>query len=448
MTVSSQRRWFARGAIAAVLTAVVVLLVFAGGRSLVMIIIGSAAVVVIAAAAYLFLARRGVVRWAAAAVGVAALLAVPVVFIAAGLLWVAVLATVLLLLGTAAGGMALTPERTPAMSPRAVAPALQPFLVMNPRSGSGKVERFDLVRAATALGAEVHQLVPGDDVRVLAEDAVQRGADLLGVAGGDGTQALVAEVAAAHDLPFLVIPAGTRNHFALDLGLDRVDPARSLAGLSDGLEIRVDLGDVGGRTFVNTVSFGAYAEIVQEPSYRDDKAGTALGLLPDLLAGQRGVGEVHVGDSTLEHPQAVLVSNGPYATHELSGPGRRTRLDGGQLGVVAITVASTRDAVGLLRRMHRRGLSVLSATEVVVDADGPTMPVGVDGEALQFATPVRCTLRPGALRVRVPRERPGVPAPRPALDWAELLRLARPGSPSGASLDSADVGLTPPAGPG
>ncbi|MDQ1672339.1 MAG: hypothetical protein QOC98_901, partial [Frankiaceae bacterium] len=436
MTVSSQRRWFARGAIAAVLTAVVVLLVFAGGRSLVMIIIGSAAVVVIAAAAYLFLARRGVVRWAAAAVGVAALLAVPVVFIAAGLLWVAVLATVLLLLGTAAGGMALTPERTPAMSPRAVAPALQPFLVMNPRSGSGKVERFDLVRAATALGAEVHQLVPGDDVRVLAEDAVQRGADLLGVAGGDGTQALVAEVAAAHDLPFLVIPAGTRNHFALDLGLDRVDPARSLAGLSDGLEIRVDLGDVGGRTFVNTVSFGAYAEIVQEPSYRDDKAGTALGLLPDLLAGQRGVGEVHVGDSTLEHPQAVLVSNGPYATHELSGPGRRTRLDGGQLGVVAITVASTRDAVGLLRRMHRRGLSVLSATEVVVDADGPTMPVGVDGEALQFATPVRCTLRPGALRVRVPRERPGVPAPRPALDWAELLRLARPGSPSGASLDS------------
>ncbi|MDQ1650548.1 MAG: hypothetical protein QOG60_2605 [Frankiaceae bacterium] len=437
MTVSSQRRWFARGAIAAVLTAVVVLLVFAGGRSLVMIIIGSAAVVVIAAAAYLFLARRGVVRWAAAAVGVAALLAVPVVFIAAGLLWVAVLATVLLLLGTAAGGMALTPERTPAMSPRAVAPALQPFLVMNPRSGSGKVERFDLVRAATALGAEVHQLVPGDDVRVLAEDAVQRGADLLGVAGGDGTQALVAEVAAAHDLPFLVIPAGTRNHFALDLGLDRVDPARSLAGLSDGLEIRVDLGDVGGRTFVNTVSFGAYAEIVQEPSYRDDKAGTALGLLPDLLAGQRGVGEVHVGDSTLEHPQAVLVSNGPYATHELSGPGRRTRLDGGQLGVVAITVASTRDAVGLLRRMHRRGLSVLSATEVVVDADGPTMPVGVDGEALQFATPVRCTLRPGALRVRVPRERPGVPAPRPALDWAELLRLARPGSPSEASLDSA-----------
>ena len=123
------------------------------------------------------------------------------------------------------------------------------------------------------MGAEVALLDgPGIvDVAALARDAVARGADLLGVAGGDGTQALVAGIAAEHDLPFLVISAGTRNHFALDLGLDRDDPSTCLDGLTDGVEIRVDLGVIGGRTFVNNASFGAYAEIVQSPAYRDDK---------------------------------------------------------------------------------------------------------------------------------------------------------------------------------
>src|SRR3954447_1199362 len=263
MLSSQKRRWLARGAIAAVLAAAIVLLAFAGARSLAMIFVGFVGLIVIVAAAYLFLARRGVARWAAGVVGIAALLAVPILYIAAGLLWVALLAVALLLLGAVAGGVALTPASSSAMSPSEAPSARRPFLVMNPRSGGGKVARFDLIRAAEALGADVHQLVPGEDVQVLAEDAVRRGADLLGVAGGDGTQALVAAVAAQHDLPFLVIPAGTRNHFALDLGLDRVDPSKSLAGLTDGLELRVDLGSVGGRTFVNTVSFGAYAEIVQ-----------------------------------------------------------------------------------------------------------------------------------------------------------------------------------------
>ena len=97
---------------------------------------------------------------------------------------------------------------------------------MNPRSGGGKVARFRLRERAEELGAEVALLDrPGTDVQQLARDALARGADLLGVAGGDGTQALVAQVAAEHDVPFLVISAGTRNHFALDLGLDREDPA-------------------------------------------------------------------------------------------------------------------------------------------------------------------------------------------------------------------------------
>jgi alkylation response protein AidB-like acyl-CoA dehydrogenase len=109
------------------------------------------------------------------------------------------------------------------------------------------------------------------DAAALARQAVADGADLLGVAGGDGTQALVAGIAAEHDLPFLVISAGTRNHFALDLGLDRDNPAACLDALADGVEQRIDLGVIGGRTFVNNASFGAYAEIVESPAYRDDK---------------------------------------------------------------------------------------------------------------------------------------------------------------------------------
>ena len=229
-----------------------------------------------------------------------------------------------------------------------------PFLVMNPRSGGGKVVKFDLQRKAEALGAEVALLDgPGTvDVAALAREAVARGADLLGVAGGDGTQALVAGIAAEHDLPFLVISAGTRNHFALDLGLDRDDPSTCLDALRDGVELRVDLGLIGDRPFVNNASFGAYAEIVQSPEYRDDKNRTMLQMLPDLLTGDRARGSRQVDGTTVDGPQAVLVSNNPYGSRRPRRPGpprparpRRARR-GGAFG------RSTRQAVGLLRRDH------------------------------------------------------------------------------------------------
>ena len=176
------------------------------------------------------------------------------------------------------------------MPAREVPPPKRAFLIMNPRSGGGKVTKFGLKEKAEALGAEVALLDgPGIvDVAALARQAVADGADLLGVAGGDGTQALVAGIAAEHDLPFLVISAGTRNHFAMDLGLDRDDPAACLDALTDGVEQRIDLGIIGDRTFVNNASFGAYAEIVESPAYRDDKAGTTLQMLPELLSGHRG----------------------------------------------------------------------------------------------------------------------------------------------------------------
>nr|BFE73102.1 diacylglycerol kinase family protein [Actinoplanes digitatis] len=295
------------------------------------------------------------------------------------------------------------------MATYAAESAKRPFLIMNPRSGGGKVTRFGLKEKAEAMGAEVALLDgPGTvDVAVLARDAVARGADLLGVAGGDGTQALVAGIAAEHDLPFLVVSAGTRNHFALDLGLDREDPATCLKGLTDGVEMRVDLGRIGDRTFVNNASFGAYAEIVQSPEYRDDKTRTTLRLLPDELAGHRGARlTARIADVTIEGPQAVLVSNDPYGSTDLAGLGRRARLDLGVLGLVAISVASARQAVGLLRRSSQRGLVRLTGAEVVVEADVAEIPVGIDGEAILMPTPVRCTTEPGGAA--------GAGSPRPA----------------------------------
>ena len=263
------------------------------------------------------------------------------------------------------------------------------------------------------------------DVAAVARAAVAAGADLLGVAGGDGTQALVAEVAAEHGLPFVVITAGTRNHFALDLGLDRDDPAACLAALSDGVDLRVDLGMIGGRVFVNNASFGAYAEIVETPAYRGDKLGTTLDVLPSLLQGQRGARlAARADDVEITAPQALLVSNNQYGSADVAGLNRRVRLDGGVLGVVGVTVSTANEAVRLLRGSHSGGLTMLTAKEVTVTADTAQIPVGVDGEAVSLPTPVVCSIRPGALRVRVPRDRPGATPPEPPVNFSRLRRLA------------------------
>jgi diacylglycerol kinase family enzyme len=422
------RRWLARAAFGLVLAAVVLLLAVAGWRSLTLVGLAAIGVCVVLAGGYWFLANRGVTRWLSLILVIAAPVLILVTFALHSLLWVAIVAVVLMLLAAGTGRAALRTDG--ARAGMIAAPATRPerpFLIMNPRSGGGKVTTFHLKEKAEALGAEVALLEgPGTvDVAALARQAVADGADLLGVAGGDGTQALVAGIAAEHGLPFLVISAGTRNHFALDLGLDRDDPATCLDALSDGEELEVDLGVIGDRTFVNNASFGAYAEVVRSPAYRDDKRGTTLQLLPDLLKGHQGARlSARAGETRIDGPQALLVSNNPYGMGDIAGLGRRPRMDAGTLGVAAVLVDSARQAVELVRRGHGAGLVVLTTDEVVVEADVPQIPVGIDGETIMMPTPVRCTIRPRALRVIVPKERPGVPAAKPPLEWLRLRQLA------------------------
>lgn len=423
-----KQRWAARVSLTAAALAVLLPLGYGGLGGVLLLAAGLAGAAVTAAALWWTLTRRGPVRWLAAVLAVVTPTVLVVLF-AVTLGWALLLSVALWAVAVWSGRYALrsTGKRPKRMKEHRARPVQRPFLLMNPRSGGGKVERFALREKAERLGARVVLLDPEEhqDVTALARKAVAEGADLLGVAGGDGTQALVAAVAAEHDLPFLVISAGTRNHFAMDLGLDRTDPATCLDALTDGVELRVDLGFAADHPFVNNASFGAYAAVVQSPAYRDDKIGTTLELLPELLTRQRGPHlTARVGSTTVDGPQAVLVSNNAYRTDDPAGLGRRRRLDSGKLGVLGVKVDSAAEAAALLLSPDPEGLVVLSAREVVVDADQPEIEVGVDGEALVLPTPVHCRIAPGALRVRVPRKRPGVPDVPPRLNWRKLRKLA------------------------
>lgn len=294
-------------------------------------------------------------------------------------------------------------------------PAQRPVLIMNRKSGGGKVEKFHLVEECRARGIEPVMLSPGDDLIALAEAAVARGADVIGMAGGDGSQALVATVAARHGVPHVVVPAGTRNHLALDLGLDRDDVVGALDAFTCGVPRTIDLATVNGRVFVNNASLGLYAEIVASEAYRDAKLQTALDTLPDLLGSDdRGANLSFVDDRGETHDSAdvVLVSNNPYVLSSLGGVGTRERMDTGTLGVVALTVRSAvearrflaLEAAGQGRRFA--GWQEWATPRFEIASEGP-VPIGVDGEALTMEPPIVFESLPAALTVLLPPQAPG-----------------------------------------
>lgn len=345
------------------------------------------------------LLRRGSARMALWAVAAVAVVAALVGLVANALQYGGLGAVLLLAVGVVATKRAFSVHVDLPAAP----PPKHAIVVYNPRSGNGKAVRHRLAEEANARGIEPIELKPGDDLVTLVRDAVTRGADALAAAGGDGTQALVATVAAQHDLPFACIPAGTRNHFALDLGVDRDDVVGALDAFVNGGEKRVDLGLLGERTFVNNVSLGLYAEAVQRQDYRDAKLRTLLDTTSAVLnPGHGGTRELHwTGpDGSRQRLAAViLVSNNVYRLGRVIGSGTRPRMDAGRLG---IAVTGAPGAGG----SRRQPLRQWSATDFTVDADGD-IPVGVDGEALVMPAPVTFRVRPGALRVRIAPHHPG-----------------------------------------
>lgn len=254
---------------------------------------------------------------------------------------------------TLAGGIALRREVAWAVVRRwkPVPPAQHPLVLMNPKSGGGRVERFGLLEEARKRGIEPIVLGPGDDLLGLAERAVQDGADVIGMAGGDGSQAIVASVAADHHLGFVCIAAGTRNHLALDLGVDRDDVVGALDAFGEAREANIDLADVNGQVFVNNVSLGVYAEIVRCDAYREAKAETVSLMLPELLGPKAKPFDLRFqrpDGRPVDRVQMALISNGAYVLDRLGAIGMRPRLNAGQLGVVAVRVGGASDATAFL----------------------------------------------------------------------------------------------------
>ena len=419
----------------ALLAVVVVVLL---RRPLVLLAAAAVCIAVGVSAAAFAITRTGLLRAGAAALAVVALATAVVLQLAAvGSLLVVALLVALLLIVAAATRYALGRDMASlkhAPTPgRPVGPAARPVLLMNPRSGGGKVERFGLVEEARRRGIEPVVLAPGDDLLRLAEAAVADGADVIGMAGGDGSQALVAGVAAARRVAFVCVPAGTRNHLAMDLGLDRGDVVTALDAFGEAVERRVDLGLVSGRVFVNNATVGLYAKIVQSPAYRDRKVGTALELLPEMLGPDAAPFDLRfTGPDGTEHASAhlILVSNDRYQLGSGEGFGSRRRIDAGSLGIVAATFRSSGELARLLesvgggRSWRPPGWAEWSDDRFLLRSAQP-VEIGIDGEAMVLHPPLEFRSLPGALRVRIPRHAPGYSpaAAAPPKGWAAVTAL-------------------------
>ena len=363
--------------------------------------------------------RRGRARVAALAVAGAALTGGVLLLIDEGYL------RRLLLLGL--GGLVLYAAARSAFRPDVALPPAdrprRPVVVVNPRSGNGRAARAGVAAAARERGIGVLELQAGEDLAALVRGAVAAGADAVGMAGGDGSQAVVAAVAADTGLPFACIPAGTRNHFALDLGVDRSDVVGALDALVDGGERVVDLAEVNGRVFVNNVSLGVYADAVQREGYRAAKVLTLLGTAQTslgALGGPDGLRWTAPGGRDRRGAAVILVSNNQYRLAGAAGAGTRPALDQGLLGVTVVEGPGSREGG------RGRAWQQWAAPEFRVDAGAPVH-AGIDGEAAVLDVPVTFRMRPAALRVRIATHHPGASpsAIEPVGALAALRALAR-----------------------
>jgi diacylglycerol kinase family enzyme len=256
------------------------------------------------------------------------------------------------------------------------------FLVINPRSGRGR-HAAELAREAERLGLEARILGPDDEPGAVARQAPE---GPIGAAGGDGSLSAVAAVALELGRPFVVVPFGTHNHLAHDLGLDRDDPIGALRAFA-GRETRIDVASVNGRLFLNNVSLGLYARLVHEeedaPSFGRLRA---LGL---LLRHPSGLGVTVDGRNV--HARVVVVSNNHYSLDVFS-IGERVRLDEESLYVYA--------AHGWLPTTWEER----SGKEFRVDARAGRLRAALDGEPEVLETPLRFEIEPAALRVLLPNE--------------------------------------------
>jgi diacylglycerol kinase family enzyme len=262
-----------------------------------------------------------------------------------------------------------------------------PFLLINPRSGGRRPSAEELAAAARERGIEAHLLQPGEDPRELV---LRSHAEIVGVAGGDGSLAAVAAAALELEAGFVCVPFGTRNHFARDIGLDHREPLAALAAFDAGGERRIDLGRVGDRLFLNNVSIGAYAKLVHRRE-RHRRRGEALARAKALLAVARRRHRIHFRVDSEELVARVLfVGNNRYELDAFT-LGARPRLDEGELEL--------RTAAGWWppSSWERR-----SAPRFRIELPGTRVRAAIDGEPALLEPPLELESLHGALRLLVP----------------------------------------------
>jgi diacylglycerol kinase family enzyme len=261
-----------------------------------------------------------------------------------------------------------------------------PFLLINPRSGGGSPNAEELAAAARERGIEAHLLEPGEDPRALA---LLSRAEIVGVAGGDGSLAAVASAALELDAGFVCVPFGTRNHFARDVGLDHRDPLAALAAFAAGGERRIDLGRVGDRLFLNNVSIGAYAGLVHRRE-RHRRRGEALARAKALLVVARRRHRVHLRvDGEELVARVLLIGNNRYELDAFT-LGARSHLDAGELEL--------RTAAGWWPRSWERR----SAPRFRIELPGTRVAAAIDGEPVLLEPPLELESLHRALRLLVP----------------------------------------------
>ena len=260
------------------------------------------------------------------------------------------------------------------------------FLLINPRAGTESPTADELAAAARERGVETHVLREGEDAAELARTA---DTDVLAAAGGDGSVATVAAVAIERDLPFVVVPHGTRNHFARDLGLDRGDPLAALDAF-DGEERRVDVGRAGERRFLNNVSLGLFAALVHRREHHRRRREALAGLRALWLSLRQRPGAWARVDGEPVRARVLLVANNAYEL-SLFSIGERERLDEGRLHLYA--------AKGVLPHAWEER----DGERFLLEAPGERLAAAIDGEPVELETPLELAVERGLLRVLLPR---------------------------------------------
>ena len=241
-----------------------------------------------------------------------------------------------------------------------------------------------------------------------ARAQIAQGAAALFVAGGDGTLATVAAELAGGDVPLGVLPLGTHNHFARDLGLP-LEPAAAAAALARGARARVDLGEVNGRYFLNTSSVGLYTRVLREREDSDlpRKAASVVGGVLALAAfGELDLSLEVRGEVVQRRCALLLVGNGQHHLRPPGVPFRHT-LTGGQLHV---HIAMPRNRLDLLRMMARGiaggadhpRIEHFEAKRLLVRSSHRHIDMALDGDLKRVEAPLSYRIHTASLPVIVP----------------------------------------------